>query len=104
MTTLRASLEPATIQGSAYWASYLINGDASGLSDSELATCDAWLVQNALERREFVDVGEPYFSWSYGLHTGADCQGGVGVSAPARGGNCHSAKWRGGTGPKIGPW
>ncbi len=26
----------------AHWASYLINGDASGLEDSEQAECDAW--------------------------------------------------------------
>lgn len=76
MPTLRANLEPATIQGSAHWASYLVNGDASGLTDSELAVCDAWLVQNALEHAPIVDCGEPYFSWSYGLHTSADCQGG----------------------------
>ena len=27
----------------AYWACYLINGDASGMEESEIAECDAWL-------------------------------------------------------------
>ena len=44
----------------AYWASYLINGDASGLDDDEIEAVDWFL------RREdsplIVDVGEPYFS------------------------------------------
>ena len=26
-----------------YWASYLINGDASGMDDGDQADCDAWL-------------------------------------------------------------
>lgn len=26
-----------------YWASFLINGDASGMSDDEIAACEAWL-------------------------------------------------------------
>ena len=26
-----------------YWASYLINSDASGMDDNEITACDAWL-------------------------------------------------------------
>lgn len=69
-------LEHATIKGSAYWASYLINGDASGMTAGERAVCDAWLEREGLNRGTFVDVSEPYFSWFYGFHTGADCAGG----------------------------
>jgi hypothetical protein len=29
--------------GQAYWASYFVNGDASGLDDREIAEADAWL-------------------------------------------------------------
>jgi hypothetical protein len=76
MPALRANLTPHEIEGSAYWASYLINNDASGLTDEEVALADAWLVANGLEHSPCVDVGEPFFSWSYGFHTGADCQGG----------------------------
>jgi hypothetical protein len=64
------------IAASAYWASYLCNNDASGLTDAELATADAWLVAHGLERADFWFDSEPYFSWSYGFHTGADCRGG----------------------------
>jgi len=32
----------------AYWASYLINGDASGISDSDKQNCDAWLEHKKL--------------------------------------------------------
>jgi len=54
----------------AYWASYLINGDASGLLDkcqdspeqSEQATIDQWLESEG--NPHFVDCGEQYFSWS----------------------------------------
>jgi hypothetical protein len=70
--------------GSAYWASYLINGDASGLEDKEIALADAW--QKRLAPAYVVDVArdeetgeseDPWFSWSYGLHTGdPTCSGG----------------------------
>lgn len=70
------------VTGSAAWASYLINGDASGIDDREKALADAWLERNAVasvidtERDEDGDGAEPYFSWSYGFHTGDDCSGG----------------------------
>ena len=56
----------------AYWASYLINGDASGFDiantpdDPDAGTrqqleIDAWLESEGFPR--FVDCGEQYFSW-----------------------------------------
>lgn len=36
-------LRPETYTLPAYWASYLINGDASGISEHDKAQCDAWL-------------------------------------------------------------
>lgn len=63
-----------TVAGSAYWASYLINGDDSGITENERTLADAWL-----ERHGGSVVScdeEAYFSWSYDLHTGADAQGG----------------------------
>lgn len=60
--------------GAAYWASYLVNGDASGIDETERALADAWLER--MGAADVVDVGEPYFSWSYGFHTGAACSGG----------------------------
>lgn len=44
----------------AYWASYLINGDASGLEDSERAVVDSFMVNEG--NPNIVDCGEPYFS------------------------------------------
>lgn len=46
----------------AYWASYLINGDASGLEDGEQATIDAFLAREG--NPNLVDCGESYFSHS----------------------------------------
>lgn len=69
------TLQVETFKGSAYWASYLINGDASGLEPREIELCDAWRARIA----PFYIVScddESYFSWSYGLHTGGDCRGG----------------------------
>jgi hypothetical protein len=70
------SLNPPNIYvelGSAYWASYLINGDASGMTDEEIALAETWLERVG---GDVVDCGEPFFSWSYGLHTGTQCAGG----------------------------
>ena len=44
----------------AYWASYLINGDASGLESGERATIDAWLAREG--GPNIVDCGDSYFS------------------------------------------
>ena len=58
-----------TIKGSAYWASYLINGDASGLTYREIALANHWLAVNEIE--SVVDCAEePHFTWNYDLHTG----------------------------------
>lgn len=46
----------------AYWASYLINGDASGLSPDDKANADSFLQRNALHRDNFIDCGEEFFS------------------------------------------
>lgn len=47
-----------------YWASYLINGDCSGMDDSDVAACDAW-IESILAEHDCcfaVDVSEPWFS------------------------------------------
>jgi uncharacterized protein YggL (DUF469 family) len=62
-------VEFTQIKGAAYWASYLINGDASGLDERERALADTWL-----ERNDIVNVvdcaDEAHFTWNYDLHTG----------------------------------
>lgn len=54
----------------AYWASYLINNDASGLDAGEQAKIDAWLAVNGLPMP--VTCGESHFSW----HNDATALGG----------------------------
>lgn len=61
------TLKTIEITAPAYWASYLFNGDASGIEDSEAAACDAWLEREASGCKSFsiTDInGESYFgSW-----------------------------------------
>jgi hypothetical protein len=58
-----------------YWASYLINGDATGLNAVEKAACDAWLKsEGVFEVLDAVDAG---FCWSHDASKFAlagDCQ------------------------------
>ena len=44
-------LEAIEYTAPAYWAPYLINGDASGFEDDEQAACDAWI--------DSLGIGEP---------------------------------------------
>jgi hypothetical protein len=62
--------------GAACWASYFINGDASGLSDDERKLANAWLARELGDNDAIVDCGEPYFTWHYDLYTGAAFSGG----------------------------
>ena len=70
------------VTGAAAWASYFINGDDSGLSGDDRALADAWLKRHNIaspistHAEEGEESVEPYFSWSYGFHTGDDCSGG----------------------------
>ena len=60
----------------AAWASYLINGDASGLTWAEQSSANAWALQATEGHRwHIVDCGEPWFTWSFRLY-GGDYQGG----------------------------
>jgi hypothetical protein len=64
------------ITGPSYWASYLINGDASGITPEEKAHADAWLARN--EVLNVVDCEEEgRFTRHYQLYDPlADCTGG----------------------------
>jgi hypothetical protein len=62
--------------GAACWASCLINGDASGLTDDERKLADAWCERELGPNDAIVDCGEPYFTWHYELYTGAEFRGG----------------------------
>ena len=58
------------------WASYLINGDGSGLEDDEVMACDAWIEHEGLgapvscEDYGFVRMHGAYRDFPYA----ADCQ------------------------------
>lgn len=63
-----------TVKMPAAWASYLINGDASGLEPGERPKIDAYL-----KAQKIGDVlaceDEAHFSWSFDLY-GGDAEGG----------------------------
>lgn len=47
----------------AYWASYLINGDDSGIEESESKACDSFITREGLEKWTCADCSrESYFS------------------------------------------
>lgn len=75
-------IKVTTATGAASWASYFVNCDESGLIDEERALADAWLARQApwyvvdVERDDDGEAIDPRFTWSFGLHTGADCAGG----------------------------
>jgi hypothetical protein len=77
-------VEFVTITGPAAWASYLINGDASGLEPGEQAKADAWLAREGVRRVVCDAPGEdedspqePRFTWHMGLHCPElECSGG----------------------------
>ena len=66
-------IETTAFRLPAYWASYLINGDASGLEDEDQADCDAFLA-SVPEWRACDCEGESFFAGSNDAGTLAgDC-------------------------------
>lgn len=63
-----------TVTGLETWASYLVNGDCSGMRESEITVCDKWA--ESLEPWYVVsDVEDSErFTWRADLY-GADCAG-----------------------------
>ena len=59
-TSHRLTFQVLTFILPMYWASYLINGDASGLMDGEQELIDAWTETEGSPW--FVDVGASYFA------------------------------------------
>lgn len=59
-----------------YWASYLINGDDSGMDEGEIAACEAWLEREGLGTP--VSCEGAGFIWRHDAYhempLGADCQ------------------------------
>lgn len=75
MTSLK--LETLKLTAPSYWASYLINGDASGLRDGEERDIDSWLAEMAPDWGSPVGVSEDSeFLWYHSACMwvgGSDC-------------------------------
>lgn len=75
------NIRVTTATAPAYWTSYLVNGDASGLDDREKALADEWIANQApwyvvdVKRNEEGEAEESRFTWSYSLY-GGDAKGG----------------------------
>ena len=67
----------------AHWASYLINGDSSGISEKDIEQCDAFCnLHNIMGCA--VDCGESFFHWRNDANTlGGDARAVVSESEPA---------------------
>jgi len=57
--------------GAACWASYLVNGDASGLSNEERSLADAWCERELGPNDAIIDCSGAYFTRFYRMYTGA---------------------------------
>jgi len=59
--------ETTTSTAPAHWASYVINGDASGIDDADIAACDAWVLRHAVDGWQVFDADTengPFFAHS----------------------------------------
>lgn len=70
-------LEHVKLTAPDYWASYLINGDASGLEQEEIDSCDLWL-EREFSKAPVSCVGAEYvgFLWRHdarGFALAGDC-------------------------------
>ncbi len=62
------------IDGVAFWASYLINDDCSGMEDSEIELANKWLESIAPYYPVSIVEDSERFTWRGELY-GADCAG-----------------------------
>lgn len=74
-------LKPVTLRAPSAWASYLINGDASGLSGADKAQADAFVARVVKEHgsAHFCDASDAGFCTWHDAHpevglVSADCQ------------------------------
>lgn len=69
-------MQVLTLTAPSSWASFLINGDASGLSDHEASQADNWLMDNKLPYPSGCeDAGFIYCHDAFShCGVGADCQ------------------------------
>lgn len=69
-------MQTMTLIGPSHWASYLINGDVTGLEPEDVAKCDAWLMREGVGACLTCD--DAGFCWHHDadreLPLGTDCQ------------------------------
>tara|TARA_R100000306_G_C4302778_1_gene105977 strand:+ start:162 stop:446 length:285 start_codon:yes stop_codon:yes gene_type:complete len=71
-------MKTTVITAPSIWASYLINGDSSGITEQDKIDADRYLKDVDIVDVVRDDDGEgmnPYFTWQYQLH-GGDYEGG----------------------------
>lgn len=70
------ALQTLTITAPSHWASYLINGDASGIEPEDVAACDAWIAREGVGLP--VSCDDAGFRWRHDAYAecplGSDCQ------------------------------
>jgi hypothetical protein len=70
------TLDTIDVTAPSHWASYLINGDASGMEDDEIAACNAWIAREGVGMP--VSCEDAGFIWYHDARPecpfGADCQ------------------------------
>ena len=71
-------MKTTIVTAPAIWASYLVNGDSSGITEQDQIDADRYL--NGVDIVDVVrdadgDGMDPYFTWDYELH-GGDYEGG----------------------------
>lgn len=64
------TLRVDTFTAPAHWASYLVNGDSSGLNPDDIRAADSWLASIAPWRIVSDVEDSERFTWSYRLHGG----------------------------------
>ncbi len=77
------AIETDAVTLPSYWASALINGDTSGMDDTEITDMEAELAALSRDGWSVIDVArdddgeaqEPRFTWSFNLY-GGNCAGG----------------------------
>ena len=70
------TIQTVTLTAPSCWASYLINGDDSGICAEDKAQADSWIAREAVGRP--VDCADAGFRWRHDAFAecpyGADCQ------------------------------
>lgn len=61
-------VEPFTLTGPAFAASYLVNGDASGLTDEARRSIDQWAKREGVAHVMAIADDSERFTWSGLLH------------------------------------